>query len=174
MKDNITESVLKCYICNICYDIINDDIHRCHNKCNSQYHKLCAKNWATKTNTCPFCRSNNFCELPDLSKFYEYCKEGNLEEIKKLNLSLEDIKSVNTKHEWDNQPNFALICASYNGHLDVVKYLCEFTDQNNNRLDIDDIRSKGWDNQPNYALREASSNGHLNVVKYLKEKFNLN
>ena len=45
--------------CNICYDEINDDkLHVCQLKCNSIYHKSCARSWAYKVNTCPNCREN--------------------------------------------------------------------------------------------------------------------
>ncbi len=139
------------YTCNICLNLIlSKDIYKCKAKCNSFYHLSCAQNLAYKVNKCPFCRSNNFYELPNLHQFYEYCDKGNLEEIKKLNLSLDDIISQN---------NVALRYASENGHLQVIKYLISFN------LTIDDIKSVN-----NYALIMASSNGHLKVVKYLIDK----
>ncbi len=55
-------------------------------------------------------------------------------------------------HAFDDS---ALILASHNGHLDVVKYLTEHGA---------DIHA-----QTDYALRLASLNGHLKVVKYLIE-----
>ncbi len=85
-----------------------------------------------------------------MDNFYEYCKEGNLNEIKKLNLTLEDIRSLN---------NNALIWASFYGHLEVVKYLV------NKGLTLEDIRS--YDNN---ALIGASLYGHLEVVKFLIDK----
>jgi ankyrin repeat protein len=54
------------------------------------------------------------------------------------------------------QHNQALISASYNGHLDVVKYLVE------NGAKISAQRNK--------ALIEASDGGHLDIVKYLVER----
>ena len=60
------------------------------------------------------------------TKLIKYSKNGNLEKIKKLNLSLEDIRS---------QSNFALRLAGENGHLEVVKFLI------NKGLTIEDIRS---------------------------------
>ncbi len=85
-----------------------------------------------------------------MDKFYNYCKTGNLEEIKKLNLTLEDIRSQN---------NYALIGTSFNGHLEVVKYLIY------KGLTLDDIRS-----QDNLAFRWTSENGHLEVIKFLVNK----
>ena len=102
--------------CNICFDVINNEFYQCKVKCNSFYHISCAKNWAYKVNTCPFCRSRNFYELPNLDLFYKFCIEGNLEEIKKLNLNLDDIRSKDNK---------AFIYASLNGHIEVVKFLIE-------------------------------------------------
>ena len=135
--------------CNICFDFINNKIYRCKLKCNSFYHISCAKNWACKVNTCPFCRSKDFYELPNLNKFYEFCVEGNLDEIKKIYLNIEDIKS---------QDNRVFRFACRNGYLEVVKYLID------KGLTLEDIRSID-----NLALRWASRNGHLEVVKYLEE-----
>ncbi len=137
-------------ICNICFDKINNDIYRCKLNCNSFYHFECAKNWAYKVNTCPFCRSSNFYELPNFEKFYEYCKKCNLDEIKKLNLNLDDIRS---------EDNSALRLASSNGNIEVVKYII------NKGLTLEDIRS--YDNE---AFRWACTNGHLEVIKYLIDK----
>ncbi len=96
--------------CNICFDNIDNNIYRCKLMCNSFYHISCAKNWAYKINTCPYCRSSDFYELPILDKFYEYCHQGNLEEIKKLNLNLEDIRC---------RDNYAFRWASLNGYLEI-------------------------------------------------------
>ncbi len=85
-----------------------------------------------------------------MDKFYYYCYEGNLGEIKKLNLTLEDIRSLD---------NYALRGVSYYGHLEVVKFLID------KGLTLEDIRS-----QDNEALIWTSSNGHLKVVKYLIDK----
>ncbi len=133
--------------CNICFDFIDNEIFQCKIKCNSFYHLSCAKNCACKVNTCPFCRSKDFYELPNLNQFYEYCQKDNLEEIKKLNLNIEDRRS---------DDNFALFLASNNGHLEVVKFLID------NGLTLEDIR-----NQDNFAFRWASFSGYLEVVKYL-------
>jgi hypothetical protein len=68
-------------------------------------------------------------------------------------LSLEDVRS------WDN---YALRWVSEDGHLPVVRYLCE------NFLTVQDVRSGN-----NAALRGAALNCHLPVVQYLCEKFQL-
>ncbi len=80
-----------------------------------------------------------------MDNFYEFCRKGNLDKIKKLNFTLEDIRS-----------NDALIWASCNGHFEVVKYLI------NKGLTLEDIRA-----QDNCAFRMASLYGYLEVVKYL-------
>ncbi len=82
-----------------------------------------------------------------MDKLYNYCKQNKLEEIKKLNLSIEDIRSDN---------NCALRWACRNGHIEVVKFLID------KGLTLEDIRS-----EDNFALRCASKNGHLEVVKFL-------
>ena len=82
-----------------------------------------------------------------MNKLYYYCKNGNLKKIKKLNLSLDDIRSYD---------NCAFRYASENGHLEVIKYLI------NKGLTLEDIRSLD-----NYAFRLASLNRHIEVIKYL-------
>ena len=51
-------------------------------------------------------------------------------------------------------------CACYNGHLEVIKYLCET---------FDDKRMNS--SYKYYGFKCACENGHLDVVKYLCEKF---
>ena len=120
-----------------------------------------------------------------MNNFFAKIKEGNLEEIKKLNLTLEIIirsknnyalilassyghlevvkyliKKLNfTLEDIRNVDNFAFGYASYYGHLEVVKYLID------KGLTLEDIKSRD-----NYALRLASENGHLEVVKFLVNK----
>ncbi len=130
----------------------------------------------------------------DIRNLIPYCIEGNLEEIKKLNLNLEYIQSYGFASPLEiikSKNNAALIWTSYNGHLQVVKYLieqgltledirssnnCAFIGASiyghlevvkyliNKGLTLEDIRSLD-----NYALRKTSENGHLEVVKYLCE-----
>ncbi len=94
-----------------------------------------------------------------MENFYNYCIIGNLEKIKKLNLTLEDIRSLD---------NYAFRYASYYGHLEIVKYLITFgegaspPEMIEKGLTLEDIRSFY-----NFALIWASSNRHLEVVKYL-------
>lgn len=71
------------------------------------------------------------------------CLTGNLNLIQEMTLT-----DVNTEQ--------ALIYASQNGHLEIIKHLVE------NGSDIHVQEDK--------AVRMASSNGHLEVVKYLIEK----
>src|SRR6056297_3143255 len=88
-------------------------------------------------------------EKLERSKYlYTCCEIGHLPILKILKFSSEDVRS---------DDNYALTCASENGHIEVVKYLCEIYG-----LTIEDIRS-----QDNYALRLASCYGHIEVVKYL-------
>ncbi len=116
------------------------------------------------------------------NKLIKYSKNGNLDEIKKLNLNLEDIRSIDnyalrwastnghlevvkflidkglTLEDIRSQDNSAFIWASYFGNLEIVKYLV------NKGLTLDDIRS-----QDNLAFRYASRNAYLEVVKFLEE-----
>ncbi len=85
-----------------------------------------------------------------MENFYEFCRKGNLDKIKKLNLNLDDIRS---------KDNLAFRWASCNGHLEVVKFLI------NKGLTLQDIRG-----QNNEAFRMASLYGYLEVVKYLIDK----
>ncbi len=160
--------------CNICFDYIDHEIYQCKLKCNSFYHFECALNWAYKVNTCPFCRSSNFYKLPNLDKFYEYCKEGNLEEIKKLNLNIEDIRShTSVVTESDtrsrvSEDNDAFKSACFKGHIEVVKYLID------KGLTLKDITSSGGASpkemirsDDNEAFRWASYYGHFEVVNFL-------
>ena len=76
--------------------------------------------------------------------------------IKTLKLTLDDIRIQ------DNEGFNALMIASENGHLDIVKYFIE------QGLTLDDIRIQN--NFGYNALILASKKGYLDVVKYLKEK----
>ncbi len=80
-------------------------------------------------------------------QLYYYCKYGNLEEIKSLNLTLKNIR---------HQDNEAFRWASKFGHLEIIKYLIY------KGLTLDDIRCLD-----NFAFRWASIKGHFEVVKYL-------
>src|SRR6056297_2162609 len=91
-------------------------------------------------------------KLDRLEYLWVCCEVGNLPILKLLKFTSKDIRSEDNK---------ALIWASDNGHIEVVKYLCETYG-----LTIEDIRS--LDNE---ALRRASEEGHIEVVKYLYETY---
>ncbi|SFT35885.1 hypothetical protein SAMN05216474_0089 [Lishizhenia tianjinensis] len=76
-------------------------------------------------------------------KFIDFCTEGNLLEAKKLNITPTD-KVISD----------ALKNASYNGHLEVVKYLMEF---NYNYTGI------------GQALINARAKKHFDIVKFLEK-----
>jgi len=67
-----------------------------------------------------------------------------IEELYASNISLEDITA---------DDNYAMVWASKNGYLNVVKYLVEHGA---------DVTA-----QSNYSVQLASEKGHLDVVKYL-------
>ena len=78
-------------------------------------------------------------------EFIEFCKTGDLEKVKKC------IKQGIKPNIYNNAP---MRCATFSGHLEVVKYLAS--------LDSVDPGANG-----SYVIKLASENGHLDVVKYL-------
>lgn len=84
-------------------------------------------------------------------QLFDFVEEGNLDEIKRL-IGKEDI-DVNFQDELGRT---ALMWASWEGHLNVVKYLISQGAGVNIQDDV------GW-----MALMFASRNGHFKVVEYL-------
>jgi ankyrin repeat protein len=83
-------------------------------------------------------------------KFTDYCKHGNIDDIKKMSL-----KDCNL------EKGFRFACM--NGHYDIVRYLVELykNDKNYKPIDIHSCDEAG------FIL--ACMNGHYDIVRYLVE-----
>lgn len=95
------------------------------------------------------------------SNFIKACEQGHLEDVTKLS------KHKNVHADCFSSdffyPSTALILASRNGHLQVVKYL------------IEDLKADAniKDDMHTTPLMTASCGGHLNIAKYLVEERNV-
>src|SRR6056297_1918900 len=90
--------------------------------------------------------------------FIKYCKEGNLDEVKRL--VPQNQLSPLYKKEWTSTKKLAIKIASRDGYLELLKYLVS--------IGCDPYqRCPDWKGDHNDLIEEASKNGHLDVVKYL-------
>lgn len=87
-------------------------------------------------------------------EFWTYCENGDLEGIKRIIGLIPDLNQRN-KQGWN-----ALIMACFNGHLEVVKYLCE------QEIDIHTTNYKGTSCLM-YAKSAAERSGNTAVMEFL-------
>jgi len=135
--------------------------------------------------------NNNLTLLPQISKIFEYCKSGNLEELKKIILKHRELINIRKPREIDldreqfqvqsqgqeslaqnqtqdpNQVNSKgstpLHIASGYNYIQIVKFLL---------ANGADILAK--DNQGLLPLHNASCYGHLEIVEILLNSFSEN
>ena len=85
-----------------------------------------------------------------MDQFLEYCKNGELDNIKKLS---QKKRNLDSGFRW----------ACENGHYDIVKYLVNLYKRDTTYKPIDIHTRDEW------SFRWACTNGHYDIVQYLVE-----
>jgi ankyrin repeat protein len=85
-----------------------------------------------------------------MTTFFDYCKHGNIDAIKKMSLKNCDLE-------------LGFLWACYNGHYNIVRYLVEL------HKNDDEYKSIDIHSQYEFGFRLACMNGHYDIIRYLVE-----
>jgi uncharacterized protein len=93
--------------------------------------------------------------LENQKKFFDNCKNGNLEDIKSMYNHKDQV--VENEIDINLYNNYGMNLACMNGHINIVIYIFDISDINNMSIF--------------YSLGYACKHGHIDIIKYICEKF---
>jgi ankyrin repeat protein len=150
--------------CSICLETEEYDDYVIEDKEFHIFHRVCLKQWLTKHNTCPLCRSKlknrNIKEIT-MDILFKLLEKKNSEQISGAIEFCMDNLITNKKIDVNNQTNkdgdTPLHYACCHGHLDIVQLLLQ-----SNAIDVNQTNNNG-ETPLHYACRY----GYLDIVQLL-------